>query len=152
VAASDGLRALFGIEGADLPSYRHVSEVWMPTRSIAYSRDALAVPFLVRLLPPPEKNPGQTPESLKFADWAMAMVARLGDSLPAVSLSLRRISRTVACHRCAGLMQRNVRTWVKTALGQEFACRNARQHSNSGQNRRNAAKWQHLDADAPVIE
>ena len=75
------LRQEYGIEAADLPSYRHVfedgrravfaraypeqllgdfrrhvREVWMPTRSISYfkERDPGALAYLPRLLPPPK--------------------------------------------------------------------------------------------------
>jgi hypothetical protein len=74
------LRQSHGIEPADMPTYkhvfedgrrsvfaraypeqllgdfrRHVREVWMPTRSVAYfrDRDPDALPFLQRLLPAP---------------------------------------------------------------------------------------------------
>ena len=79
------LRLKYGIETSDLPMYKHVfddgrrpvmarayperllgdfrwhmREFWMPKRSIAYfkERDATAIPYLTRLLPPPEKKAG----------------------------------------------------------------------------------------------
>ena len=79
------LRQEYSIEAADLPTYRHVfedgrravfaraypetllgdfrrhvREVWMPMRSIPYfkERDRDALPYLFRLLPPPEKKAG----------------------------------------------------------------------------------------------
>lgn len=79
------LRIEYGIRSDDLPSYRHafedgrrsvsaraypeqllgdfrrhVREVWMPTRSVGYfkERDSTAIPFLMRLLPPPQKKAG----------------------------------------------------------------------------------------------